>query len=100
MEKNRSAGDELESGFWVRADEIINLANVQSKNEPRNIVSASLLYAAARFNAFVVTSSANDVSELTTDKNKAIDYFVEQYRRMLTENLDEQIKNFDTYSDR
>jgi hypothetical protein len=61
-------------------------------------VSASLLYAAARFNSFNVASSARDVEELKQHKEEAIRYFTEQYRKALEENLDDYIDNFSLYN--
>lgn len=80
--------------FFDRADEIINLANKQCDNNPIGKVSSSLLFAAARFNAFIVASSAKDLEELKNDKAEAIKYFKEQYEKVFIENIDEYIKNY------
>ncbi|MCP5244946.1 MAG: DUF3144 domain-containing protein [Burkholderiales bacterium] len=90
--------NEIPPEFWERADEIISLANVQVKGSTVGKVSASLLYAAARFNAFSVASSALDADEMKKDKKEAINYFVEQYKEMLIENLDNYIENFDEFT--
>ena len=42
--------------FWERADQVIALANEQCQHSGGNEVATSLLYAAARFNAFLVAS--------------------------------------------
>lgn len=84
--------------FWERTDKIIALANEQVKGSTTGKVSSSLLYAAARFNAFNVASSAGDVEEMKKDKEEAIKYFTEQYKNMLIENLDDHIENFDDYN--
>lgn len=83
--------------FWNRADEVIALANEQVSQSTIGKVSSSLLYATARFNSFNVASSASDAAEMQRDKNYAIKYFTEQYRKMLEENLDDYIENFDQY---
>jgi len=67
---------------------------------PHGEVSASLLYAAARFNAFIVAANASSAKEMEDDKRRAIKYFVDQYTKMLAENLDDQIANFDRFSAR
>ena len=90
--------NEIPPEFWKRADEVIALANEQVKGSTTGKVSASLLYAAARFNAFNVASSALDVDEMKKDKKEAINYFIEQYKEMLIENLDNYIENFDEYT--
>jgi hypothetical protein len=84
--------------FWERADAIIHLANEQCSHAPHGEVSASLLYAAARFNAFIVAANASSAKEMEADKDRAIEYFVGQYKKMLVENLDDQIANFERYS--
>jgi len=83
--------------FWERADQVIALANAQVKGTTIGKVSSSLLYAAARFNSFNVASSADGVDEMKKDKEEAIRYFTEQYKKMLTENLDDYIENFERY---
>ena len=81
--------------FYNRADEFINLANKQCDNVSINKVSSSLLFATSRFNAFIVSSMSNDVEGLKRDKDEAIKYFTDQYIKMLTENIDENIKNYE-----
>ncbi len=88
--------DKPDKEFWDRADEIIDLANRQCESASNGKVSTSLLYAAARFNAFIVASSAKDPEELKNDKERAVKYFAEQYKKMLVENIDEHIKNYET----
>ena len=84
--------------FWERVNAIIDLANEQCKDAPRGEISSSLLYATARFHAFLVASAASDVEEMKANRQEAIDYFPEQYKKMLIENLDEYIENFDDYT--
>lgn len=89
--------DHVGPEFWERADAVIHLANDQCEAAPRSKVSASLLYAAARFNSFIVASSAANLDELRQDKNEAVKYFTEQYQKMLIENLDDHIANYEKY---
>ena len=84
-----------DDNFYKRADEVINLANKQCDTISASKVDASLLFAASRFNAFIVSSISNNVEELKRDKNEAIKYFTDQYIKMLTENLDENIRNYE-----
>jgi hypothetical protein len=83
--------------FWKRADAVIHLANEQCGEAPLGEVSSSILYAAARFNAFIVASAARDLDEMKANREEAIDYFPAQYKKMLIENLDDYIENFDNY---
>ncbi|MGF1734120.1 DUF3144 domain-containing protein [Photobacterium satsumensis] len=89
--------NEVSPEFWERADEIIALANEQAKDCDVGKVSSSTLYAAARYNAFNVASSADNVEEMKNDKEEALRYFVDQYEKMLIENLDDYIENFQKY---
>ena len=90
--------NEIPPEFWERADEVIALANEQVKGSTIGKVSASLLYAAARFNAFNAASSVIDAEDMKKDKEEAISYFTEQYKEMLIENLDDYIENYDKYT--
>lgn len=83
--------------FYDRADEFIHLANKQCHDIKRGRVSASFLYAAARFNAWVSATGFDNGSDMSDKRSEMIDYFVEQYREMLKENLDDYIRNFGKY---
>ncbi|WP_057833205.1 DUF3144 domain-containing protein [Colwellia sp. TT2012] len=89
--------NEISDEFWQRADEYIELANNQSKSESKGKVGASLLYASARFSAFDVASSSTSAEEMKADKDEAISFYVEQFRKMITDNMDEYIENFKGY---
>lgn len=87
--------DELDKEFRNMADAFIDLANQQIKGDNREIVSMSLLYAAARFNSFVVAAHAPDLKKFDDDREKAFEFFLGKYREMLTENLDDYRKLYD-----
>ena len=86
-----------DEAFWTAADSFINLANEQNKAIDRSTVAAGFLYAAARFNAFVIASQCGDKKAFETEKAAAIDYFVNQYKIGLTENIADYSANFDQY---
>ncbi|GGY20527.1 DUF3144 domain-containing protein [Massilia dura] len=96
-ENGNSNGNGIDAAFWERADAIIHLANEQGTQAPNSNVSASLLYAASRFNAFIVANGASDAATMKADREEAIRYFTEEYRKMLSQNLDDYIENFDGY---
>ena len=84
--------------FYKRADEHIRLSNSQVSEEiDRGMVSASFLYSAARFNAYVSASSFNSSKELIEAKEATMKYFMEEYKNMLEENMDDYILNFSKY---
>lgn len=86
--------------FYNRADAHIHIANEQIEKVDRGKVSASMMYATARFNAWISACKADSGDDLFEGKEKIIEYFVDQYRDMLAENLDDYARNFDKYLDR
>ncbi len=77
-----------EDVFHEVSDEFINLANDLSEDWAEPMLSAAILHAAARYNAFHFNNTDGDFD----NENAAIEYYCEQYRQMLKENLS-QIKN-------
>ena len=45
----------------------------------------------------MVASHAIDPADLESDKKEAMEYLTEQYRKMLEDNLNDHIKNFEKY---
>ncbi len=78
-----------EREFRRVADTFIDKANEHLNTVPKENVGMSLLFAAARFNAFVVASHAKTVEKYEAERAQAIEFFQEQYLRMLEENLDD-----------
>ncbi len=91
---------EADEHFFDRADTHIHIANDQTEKADRGKVSASLMYATARFNAWVSAFQAESGEDLLEGKEQIVEYFVEQYRQMLEENLDDYAKNFEKYLNR
>ena len=97
LDDNMSEED-VDKEFWTRADKFIDIANKLCVETAVGRVSSSLLYAAARFNAFMVYANAENIEEMKQEKKVALDYFAGQYKKMLEENLDDHIENFEKYS--
>jgi hypothetical protein len=76
---------------------LIHLANDQLKDTTGGKVSASFMYALARFNAWVTACGFNSADELRAAQDETVEYFVVQYRAMLIENLNDYGTNFDKY---
>lgn len=91
------SGQKLTPEFRERADAVIDMLNKQASQAPTGQVSASAMYATARFNAFQVAATAEDAQQLQADRDKAIEYFTDQYRRMLADHLDDCLQNFERY---
>jgi hypothetical protein len=89
--------NEIDDKFFERADEHIHLSNSQLAKAALGKVSASMLYSTSRFNAWVSASGWKNRAEMETSKNETFEYFVEEYKKMLKENLEDYIVNFDIY---
>ncbi len=83
--------------FRKLADQFIHLANEQYQQSRDGRVGYALMYAAARFNAFIVAVTAGHQSELAEEKEAATAYFADQYRQMFAENIEDYAKNFNQY---
>ena len=88
---------DVDKEFFERADAYITVANEQAQTVNRGKVSASMMFATARFNAWVSASGTETSEELASVKDEALEYFISEYRKMLEENLDEYIEHFDKY---
>lgn len=88
---------DTDKAFFERADAYITVANEQAQTANRGKVSASMMFATARFNAWVSASGTDSGEELASVKADALDYFVSEYKKMLEENLDEYIEHFEKY---
>ena len=81
--------------FYDMADAYIALANTQLSETKPSRVSAAALFAASRFNAFVIAAAAGSKEQLIVEKEAAIAYFMDQYEKMLRENIDEHLTRYD-----
>ena len=86
-----------DQAFFDRADAHVHLSNDQLKEIKAGNVSASMMFATARFNAWLCASGFDSGPEMASVRDKNIEYFVDQYREMLKENMDEYISRFDVY---
>ncbi len=89
--------EQLDDEFFNRADAHIRLSNDQLRDIAPGKVSASTMYAAARFNAWVTALGFPSGEEMAEKKDEVIRYFTEQYRLMLSENFDDYASTFDSY---
>jgi hypothetical protein len=88
----------MDPEFFQRADAQIALANSQlSDTTGPGRVSASLLYSAARFNAWVSATGFASGAEMAELREQTVAYFVQEYTHMLRENLDDYIQHFERY---
>lgn len=83
--------------FYTRADAHINLANEQLADAARGKVSASLMFSASRFNAWICAKDFESGEAMASKREEITEYFITQYRAMLDENLSNYIEHFDAY---
>jgi len=70
--------------FLKLVDEFIHLANRLAETGNDGEVSAAILFAAGRYNAFnFVSHSGTDADQL-----KAVEFYVSEYRKALVSNLE------------
>lgn len=87
----------IDDQFFARADAHIQLSNDQLQDIGRGKVSASMMYAVARFNAWTSACGFQSSEEMSGAREETLDYFAAEYRKMLEENLDDYIAHFDRY---
>lgn len=86
-----------DSKFWERANAVIHMANEQCASADPSEVAASTLYATARFNAFMVAKSTGSAQTMKQERERALEYFTDQFRNMMEVNLDDFIENFERF---
>lgn len=72
------------------ADTFIELANKFTNTQSKERVSAAIMFAAARYNAFEASSKSKDLKK---DKTDALGWYSLEYKRMLDANFDDLIEN-------
>lgn len=94
---NNTGNNTADQAFWQRVDALIHTVNDQCDKAEASTVAASTLYAAARFNAFIVAQSTGSAENMKLEKERAMEYFTDQFRKMLDDNLEDFTRNFDKY---
>ena len=89
---------ELDEIFRATIDAFIDQANRFTETNSKENVGLALLYAAARFNAHVVSQHAETLDDFEGDLPKARSFFQQQYAEMLDENLADYQKQYTRYS--
>jgi hypothetical protein len=81
--------------FREMADAFIAEANKLSKNENLAMVSASFLYAAARFNIFLVAASSGSANEFESKKENSLNALMAEFKKMLEDHFENYKENFE-----
>jgi hypothetical protein len=83
--------------FWDLVEKFIEQANQSCEEVDPGIVSAALLNAAARFNAFAVASDSLDKKEYAEEVDSALNYLTGRYREILRDHLEDYRENYANY---
>ena len=89
--------EDLDAQYRQIIDQFIDQANSLAENNSPENVGMALLFAASRFNAYVVSQHAEDLERYENDLDKARSFFSAQYLEMLDENLDDYKRIYDKY---
>lgn len=85
--------------FFEYIDAYIALANAHegsNKGSPQ-LVGASLMFAAARYNTFLVARANGEPDAFSAKKEEAKGYFMDQFSKMLDDNWADYAQNFAQY---
>lgn len=87
---------EADKKFIKMADDFINQANNYCSDETdHRLVHASLLYASARFSAFLTSAMSETQENYDENTDKAIEFYMEEYEKMLKEHFKQYRVSFD-----
>ena len=97
MNDETISDEELDRQYRAMIDSFIDQANQQVQhNSPEN-VGMALLFAASRFNAYVVSQHADSLHKYENDLDRARAFFSQQYKEMLDENLEDYKSVYQKY---
>jgi hypothetical protein len=80
--------------FREMADAFIAEANKLKKNENPGMVGASFLYAAARFNIFLMAASSSSADEFVSIKENSLNALMAEFKKMLEDHFENYNENF------
>lgn len=98
MAEKSLSEDDVDLVYRQMIDSFIDRANELAEQNSAENVGMALLFAASRFNAFVVSQHAENREGYEKDMQKAQEFFISQYQQMLTENLEDYKKVYEKYS--
>jgi len=98
MADDTISDEELDEVYRRMVDLFIDSANEFAETNSQENVGLALLYAAARFNAHVVSQHANTLEDYEKDISRALQFFQGQYREMLEENLEDYKSVYTRYA--
>jgi hypothetical protein len=82
--------EHIKPSMYDVANEFVDLANELSLTDKSGNIGVGLRYAAARYSAFEASMHAEN---LAADKEAVIEMYLDDYRRMLSDNIDDYIRH-------
>lgn len=86
-----------EQVFWDLAEDFIHRANSACAEQDPSLVSAALLEAAARFNAFAVAAASLDRKAFIEDMEPSLEFLSNRYRERLDDHLQDYREHYKRY---
>ena len=93
------SNDDFDRQFGQLIDRFVQFANEQgqaSGAEP-HMTGTALLFAAARFNAYLLARDAGSPDRFAARRDEALEHFRVQFERMMGDNLADFANHFDHY---
>ncbi len=78
-------------------DQFIDVANSSCDELSPGDVHQALMYASARWGAFIVAANSEDREEFRQDVGDAQKFYLDQFRQFLKDNFNEYDENFKVY---
>jgi hypothetical protein len=82
--------------FFKRADVFLNAANDMITTTHPGKISASVSFAAARFNAWFFSQMSKSKADMEAQSEDMIKQFTEQYERMLRQHIADHLAHWDS----
>lgn len=88
---------DTEQQFWDLVEGLIDNANDKASEGDADLVSDAMLYAAARFGAYVAAVTSAGRKEFKEEVGEIKTLLMEQFETMLDANLDDYLENYKIY---
>lgn len=90
-----ATGDER---IFDLADQLVAQANMATDQglSPGEVHQA-LMYASARYGAFIVAASSESKADFKEDKLEARNFYLDQFRQLLNDNFDDYLHHYEHY---
>jgi len=86
---------EPDKDFINMVDLFIEHANQQTDKADHQMVNAAMLYATARFSAFITASLSESKESYEGKIDEAVGFYGEQFKKMLEEHMEQYKTTFD-----